>query len=100
MNKNWRYPLSTLAGFRKNGRLWVNKHIPESLTIGKKRINPRAKLRKHERAEHTRMKKGVPYREAHQIALKDEHRGMTQHQIFVYEGHNGAVARWHPERRK
>lgn len=39
------------------------------------------------------------YNKAHNIALRREHKKMTPHQIAVYEGHNGAVARWHPERK-
>lgn len=97
---------SRLAGIGKNGKPWVNPHIPKSLTIGSKRIDPRAKLRIHERTEHGLMKPkkegglGLPYRIAHGLALKREHRDMTPHQVAVYEGHNGAVARWHPMRRR
>lgn len=100
-----RLPQSKLAGIRKNGRAWVNSHVPKSLTIGSKRIDPRAKLRIHERVEHGLLKskeeggQGLSYDQAHHIALKREHKNMTLHQIAVYEGHNGAVARWHPERK-
>lgn len=107
-------PPSKLAGIGKNGKPWVNCHVKKSLTIGHKRINPKAKLRIHERTEHklipTLMKpksKGglglslrEAYNKAHEIALKREHRNMTPHQIAVYEGHNGAVARWHPAKRR
>jgi hypothetical protein len=103
-----RLPQSKLAGIGKNGRAWVNPHVPKSITIRGKTIDPRAKLRIHERTEHPLIKKFMKlglsekeaYNKAHNIALKREHRNMTPHQIAVYEGHNGAVARWHPMRRR
>jgi hypothetical protein len=36
---------------------------------------------------------GLSRRKAIEEALKAEHRGMTEHQIHVYEGHVGALAR-------
>ena len=90
--------LNRLAGVRR-GRTWVNRFVPRSITVGAKRIDPRAKLRIHERVERKLMKNGLSYAKAHKIALKSEHRGMTRHQVAVYEGYNGAVARWHPHRR-
>jgi hypothetical protein len=101
-------PVSKLAGIGKNGKAWVNPHVKKSLTIRGKRIDPRAKLRIHERTEHPLIKKFMKlglsekkaYIKAHNIALKHEHKDMTLHQIAVYEGHNGAVTRWHPMRRR
>jgi hypothetical protein len=100
MTQNWRLPQSKLAGISRNGKPWVNPHVPKTITIRTKRIDMHSKLRKHERVEHAHMKKGMPYPQAHQIALKHEHKNMTPHQIAVYEGHNGAVARWHPTKKR
>jgi hypothetical protein len=44
--------------------------------------------------------RNMPYKKAHKLALKREHRNMTLHQIAVYEGYNGATARWFPDRRR
>lgn len=58
----------------------------------------KARVKRHERVERKlRLEQGLLYREAHQIALKKEHKGLTQRQISVYEGKLGQIARDHPQ---
>ena len=81
-------PRSRLAGYTPHGKIWINPYVPSK---------DRKRLRVHERTEYRlRRTKGMNYRDAHQVAGRKEVRGLTKHQVFVYSGRLGAVARWHP----
>jgi len=87
---------SRLAGYGKRGKIWVNPHVPTTF----KGITMKIRLLRHEKVERKlRLKQGLTYREAHKKALKKEHKGLTKHQIQVYEGKNGAIARWKPQKK-
>jgi hypothetical protein len=61
----------------------------------------KARLERHEKVERKlRLQEGLTYHEAHHIALGKEHKGLTRHQVQVYEGKNGAIARWKPEKKR
>ena len=83
---------SRLAGYGRRGRIRVNRHVPESF----RGIKVRSRLVRHEKVERKLRKSGMSYRKAHRRALKSEHAGLTKHQISVYEGKLGSVARWKP----
>ena len=83
-HRKFRSPPSKLAGYNKRGEIWINKKVPRRL---------RARLRRHEEVEIGFRKKGMTYKQAHRLALKAEHRGLTRRQIAVYEGELGAIAR-------
>jgi hypothetical protein len=68
----------------------MDRYIPREL---------RSRVKRHEEAEYNGRRNGLTQRQAHRKALKVEHRGMTPHQVSVYEGKLGAVARWKPGRR-
>jgi hypothetical protein len=59
----------------------------------------RRRLLIHEKTEIKLRKQGLPYKKAHKLATKAEHKGLTRRQIFIYEGKLGSIARWHPRRR-
>ena len=69
------------------GKIWINPAVPRCC---------RRRLRTHEKTEIKHRREGDSYIKAHNKALVVEHKGMTQRQISKYEGHLGAVARWHP----
>jgi hypothetical protein len=81
---------SRIAGYTK-GKVWINKKVPKKL---------RKRLLTHEKTEVKLRKQGYTYKQAHKRALKAEHKGMTKRQIFKYEGKLGAIARWHPTRKR
>jgi len=57
------------------------------------------RLIRHEKVERKlRLEDGLTYGEAHKKALKEEHKSLTPHQIQVYEGKLGSIARHHPSR--
>lgn len=86
---------SALAGYGKRGRIWINKKVPHRY----RGIAMRARLMRHEKVERElRTKCGLPYKQAHMLALKAEHEGLTKKQIAVYEGKLGAIARHYPKR--
>jgi len=88
----------SLLASHEHGRIRVNPHVPvKPVKVGTKKISLRSRLRRHERVEKklmTRRRNPLPYKQAHQQALKAEHKGMTKHQIFAYEGKLGSIARW------
>jgi hypothetical protein len=85
---------SRLAGYGRTGRIWLNKNVPVTF----KGIKVRARLKTHEEKELRLRKQGYSYTEAHKVALKAEHKGLTQHQISVYNGILGAIAKHRPRR--
>ena len=79
-------PGSRLATYSPNGHIWINAEIPRGM---------RGRVRKHEQTEYRLRKEGMSQHEAHAKALKAEHKGMTRHQVAVYEGTLGAIAKNH-----
>lgn len=86
---------SAIAGYNKRGQIWINRKVPKYY----KGINVKARLLKHEKVERELRKKGIPYKHAHKVALREEHKGLTRRQIAKYEGLLGAIARHYPKRR-
>jgi hypothetical protein len=85
-----------LAGYGKRGPIRINRNVPKSF----RGIKVRSRLLRHERVERKlRLKQGLPYRKAHRLALKSEHKSLGKRQIAVYEGKLGSVARWKPKRK-
>lgn len=82
---------SRLAGYGKRGRIWINPAVPSEF---------RARLRRHEVVERELRRRGYSYREAHKLALRAEHEGMSRREIARYEGKLGAIARWKPYKKK
>jgi hypothetical protein len=84
---------SRLAGYGKRGKIRVNPKVPKVY----KGIVVRSRLVTHEKVERKlRLRDGLTYIKAHAAALKAEHKGLTQHQISVYEGLLGSIARHYP----
>ena len=89
--------ISRLAGYGRRGKIRINKHVPHTF----KGIRMKARLIRHEKVERRlRCEEGLTYAQAHQVALIEEHKGLTQKQIAVYEGKLGAIARHHPYKRR
>jgi len=93
--KGGKLPQSKIAGYGKRGRTWINPKVPRRF----KGIDVRRRLLIHEKTEIKLRKQGLPYKKAHKLATKAEHKGLTKRQIFIYEGKLGSIARWHPHRR-
>lgn len=86
---------SRIAGYHEHGKIWVNKHVPQTFHG----IDMKRRVLRHERVERKlrlRKKNPLPYRKAHKIALEEEHRGLSKKQVFQYEGKLGQIARDHP----
>ena len=86
-----------LAGHGLHGAVYENPDIPKSVKIGKHILHPQQRVALHERTEHyleNRKQNPLPHELAHKLADKKEHHDMTHHEISVYEGTLGAVARW------
>jgi hypothetical protein len=82
---------SRLAGYGKRGPIYVNPNVP----VKYRGIDMKRRLLRHEVVERRlRQKLGLSYREAHRLALKAEHEGLTKRQICIYEGKLGSIARW------
>ena len=59
----------------------------------------KSRVLKHEKVERKlRREQGLSYEKAHKLANKAEHEGLTRHQISVYEGKLGSIARHQPEK--
>jgi hypothetical protein len=82
--RKFRSPPSRLAGYNERGEIWINKRVPRRL---------RRRLRTHEEVEIGFRNQGMTYKQAHRLALKAEHKGLTRRQIAVYEGELGGIAR-------
>ena len=96
-----------LAGFKHKGekprhigrtgshpktlKVWVNSKIKGDM---KRRII------RHQETLLKELNNGKSYSEALRLARKAEHDGMTKHQIHVFEGKVGAIARWHGKKKK
>jgi hypothetical protein len=93
--KGAKLPVSRIAGYGKRWRIWINPKVPRKF----KGINMRQRLKIHEKTEIKLRKQGLPYKKAHKLATKVEHKGLTRKQIRIYEGKLGAIARWHPKRK-
>ena len=93
--KGGKLPQSKIAGYGKRGRIWINPKVARRF----RGIDVRRRLLIHEKTEIKLRKQGLPYKKAHKLATKAEHKGLTRRQIFIYEGKLGSIARWHPRRR-
>jgi hypothetical protein len=69
---------------RKNGSIWINPDIQGEA---------RTRVKRHMKVFQQSQKEGKLYKESIKLALKAEHKGMTKHQVFVYEGRLSAIAR-------
>jgi phage I-like protein len=75
-----------------------------NMKTGRIRINPmikgetRERILRHEKEFLRRRRSGWSFTRSVMEARKVEHRGMTKHQIKVYEGRIGAMTRWHLKR--
>jgi hypothetical protein len=94
--KGGKLPYSKIAGYGKKGRIWVNPNVPWKF----KGVDVRRRLLRHEKTEIKLRKEGLPYKLAHKLATKHEHKGLTRKQISIYEGKLGSIARWHPRKRR
>jgi hypothetical protein len=94
--KGGKLPFSKIAGYDGKGRIWVNPKVPSRF----RGINVRKRLLTHEKTEIKLRKLGLPYKHAHKLATKVEHKGLSRKQVAVYEGLLGAIARWHPRKRR
>jgi hypothetical protein len=87
---------SKLAGYDKHGHIWVNSSVPERW----QGHHMRHRLIRHESVEYAlRKQAGYSYRDAHKMALRAEHKGMTKKEIQRYEGYLGSVAHHYPPKR-
>ena len=81
---------SVLGGYAlgKKGVL-INPKVPAKW----RGIKMRSRLKAHEFTEKKARESGVKYKPAHKRGLKKEHKGLTRHQVFQYEGKLGSIAR-------
>lgn len=68
------YDVPYLAGSNNAGGVtYIDKSIPQQMTVGEKTFDPAKYLNVHEQVEHALMTQGdMSYQEAHSIALKQE----------------------------
>ena len=86
-----------LAGHGLHGAVYENPDIPKTIKIGNHVFHPQQRVATHEHREHyleNRKHNPLPHKQAHKLADKAEQKDMTFHEIEVYEGTLGAVARW------
>lgn len=69
-----------LGGISRDGRtVYIDRHLPASLKLGKLSMNPVPFLCTHERTEHAIMTSlGLKYEAAHKLATAAEHRKLRQ----------------------
>ena len=88
---------SHLATWMERGPPRLNPRIPKTIRVGDRLIRVHDRVRRHEMVERPlEQGQGWPHWKAHRVALQREHEGLTRHEVAVYEGILGAVARWHP----
>ena len=73
-----------LAKLNGNGSIYVNPHI---------KGEARTRVKRHMRVFKKAKQEGCSRNEAIRKARKAEHRHMTKHEVFVYEGRLSAIAR-------
>jgi hypothetical protein len=73
-----------LAKFWKCGSIWINPQV---------KGESRRRVQRHMRTFQKARAEGDSRAEAIRKARKSEHRGMTAHQVQVYEGRLSAIAR-------
>jgi len=88
-------PYSKLAGYNKQGKIWINPNVPKTY----KGISMRKRLLRHEEVELQLRREGYTYEDAHKKALEEEHKGLTQEQVSQYEGKLGSIAKHYPMKR-
>jgi hypothetical protein len=71
------------GGISNDGRtVYIDRHLPTSLKIGRLSINPVPYLQVHERTEHALMTVlGMKYQQAHKLATTAEHRRLRHNGI-------------------
>ena len=69
-------PFRKLAGFNKNGAVWVAPELPKRIQV---------RIRRHEKTFQRKRLQGQTRAEAIEAALKAEHRGLTKHERILYD---------------
>jgi hypothetical protein len=77
-------PYRKLAGYTKDGKVWVNPKLPVTVQMN---------IRRHNREYQRQRENDVCHTIAIQRARRVEHRGMSPKQIQVYEGKVGALTK-------
>lgn len=78
--------LAEIRGKGKGRHAWVNPKL--------KSIHAYQRVKRHENEFLRQRVKGESRSQAILKARKVEHKGMSKHQIHVYEGRLGSLARW------